>query len=185
MAEGGADELVASDPAEDGFYHAADAQASGAHPARRGAGAVSDIQGRATDTFKRSLDDNGESYFWTHFKALLKKRWRYAIRDRRAMVFQLVIPVRIALPLRFWQLSHSTFSQALALLGGLLLLRVANPGNPPPYVLSTQQFNENNAGVCQGNIIPYAHGNRLSNEGEFICVVIALCGSNAVPCCSC
>jgi ATP-binding cassette subfamily A (ABC1) protein 3 len=45
------------------------------------------------DGYNRAASTTNSGVFWRHFMALLRKRWRYALRDRRAMFFQLLIPV--------------------------------------------------------------------------------------------
>jgi ABC-type multidrug transport system ATPase subunit len=40
-----------------------------------------------------TITGDGKGLFMRHFTALFCKRWRYALRDRRAMCFQLLIPV--------------------------------------------------------------------------------------------
>ena len=74
------------------------------------------------DDYKRPEEGFEESMFFTHFKTLLKKRWNVAKRDKRALVFQLLIPI-------------------LALLAGLLLLKFNPAHNPPAISLSPTNFN--------------------------------------------
>eukprot|EP01138_Halocafeteria_seosinensis_P011391 gb/GECG01011634.1/.p1 GENE.gb/GECG01011634.1/~~gb/GECG01011634.1/.p1 ORF type:complete len:2040 (+),score=216.84 gb/GECG01011634.1/:1-6120(+) len=74
------------------------------------------------DTYKRPEEGFDQSMFFTHFKTLFRKRWNVAKRDKRALVFQLFIPV-------------------LALLAGLLLLKLNPAHNPPEILLSPTKFN--------------------------------------------
>ncbi len=59
----------------------------------------------------------------THFRALFMKRFRFALRDKKAIAFQLVIPIA-------------------ALLVGLILLKTAPIHVPPPRQLSVQPYND-------------------------------------------
>ncbi len=59
----------------------------------------------------------------THFRALFRKRFRYALRDKKAVCFQLVIPI-------------------IALMFGLLLIKTAPIHVPPEAVLSVHPFND-------------------------------------------
>ena len=79
-------------------------------------------EGKWKDDYVRSPDMDSQDFFMIHFKALLLKRFRVALRDKKAMVFQLLIPV-------------------LALLGGLLLLKLNPPLNPPALVLYASGIN--------------------------------------------
>jgi hypothetical protein len=58
----------------------------------------------------------------THFKALFMKRFRFALRDKKAVCFQLVIPI-------------------LALLLGLIFLKTAPIRVPPEAILSVNPYN--------------------------------------------
>ena len=79
-------------------------------------------EGKWKDDYVRDPNMDSQDFFVIHFKALLLKRFRVALRDKKAMVFQLLIPV-------------------LALLGGLLLLKLNPPLNPPALVISASGFN--------------------------------------------
>jgi hypothetical protein len=59
----------------------------------------------------------------THFRALFRKRFRFAKRDKKAICFQLVIPV-------------------IALLIGLGLLKSVNIQSPPAHRLSVADYNK-------------------------------------------
>ena len=74
------------------------------------------------DDYVRGAELDNQDFFWIHFNALILKRMRVALRDRKAMVFQLLIPV-------------------LALLAGLILLKVSPPLNPPALVMSARDLN--------------------------------------------
>ena len=83
--------------------------------------------GRAASTtpgseYHRAAAETG--LFWRHFWALFVKRFLYTSRDKKAWVFQLVIPIA-------------------ALILGLGLLKTATPTSLPAYTLSAQQFNVN------------------------------------------
>jgi ABC-type multidrug transport system ATPase subunit len=65
---------------------------------------------------------DAKGIFWRHFYALFNKRLRYAMRDLRAAIFQLLIPV-------------------LALLAGLLLLKLNPVQLPPPIAFNTSSLN--------------------------------------------
>ena len=79
--------------------------------------------------------------FWRHFFALLRKRALAALRDRRALLCQLAIPV-------------------LAVLGGLLLLRGVSAAALPPRRLDFSDLNAGlppRAGAAAGppNFVPW------------------------------
>ncbi|CAE7902215.1 ABCA1 [Symbiodinium sp. KB8] len=71
------------------------------------------------------------SVFCQHFYALFLKRLRYALRDFRAAVFQLLIPV-------------------LALLAGLLILKLNPTRMPPPITFNTSSLNTNVPSTAAG-----------------------------------
>jgi len=82
------------------------------------------------------------SLFFRHFVALWKKRWHYAIRDRRAILFQLLIPIA-------------------ALSAGLALLHQVTLATWPSFVQSLNLYNqglnaETPGGVWPPNFVPYA-----------------------------
>ncbi|KAL8261643.1 hypothetical protein R6Q59_025692 [Mikania micrantha] len=76
------------------------------------------------------------STFWKHSKALLIKRWISARRDRKTIVFQLLIP-------------------ALFLLIGLLLLELKPHPDQPSIIFTTSNFNPLLTGEGGGGPIPF------------------------------
>ncbi len=97
-------------------------------------------EGKWKDDYVRSADMDGKDFFFIHFKALILKRFRVALRDKKAMVFQLLIPV-------------------LALLGGLLLLKLNPPLNPPALRLSASDLNPTfSQSVPLSSVYPSAAG---------------------------
>ncbi len=74
------------------------------------------------DTYSRSNAAPQSGVFFRHFGALFQKRLRYAMRDKRVLIFQLLIPVA-------------------ALLVGLLLLNSVSLATPPSIPLGLQQYN--------------------------------------------
>lgn len=75
-----------------------------------------------SDSYSRAQAVGSRGFFCRHFTALLCKRWRYALRDRRAMLFQLLIPVA-------------------ALLLGLGLLHQVTTATWPAIPLSISAYN--------------------------------------------
>jgi len=75
-----------------------------------------------SDEYSRAQSVGAGGIFWRHFTALFCKRWRYALRDRRAMLFQLLIPVA-------------------ALLLGLALLHQVTSATWPEVPLSLSAYN--------------------------------------------
>ncbi len=61
----------------------------------------------------------------THFRALFRKRFRYAKRDKKAVCFQLIIPI-------------------MALLVGLILIKTAPIHVSPSRALTVEPFNKVN-----------------------------------------
>jgi hypothetical protein len=84
--------------------------------------------------------DGGWDVFWGHFRALFLKRFRIALRDRRAQVFQVLIPV-------------------LALGAGLALLKTGATSAFPPMPLTLAVYNPKMPGVGAGgkqaNFVPW------------------------------
>nr|XP_043635410.1 ABC transporter A family member 1 [Erigeron canadensis] len=76
------------------------------------------------------------STFWKHSKALLIKRWISARRDRKTIVFQLLIP-------------------ALFLFIGLLLLELKSHPDQPSITFTTSNFNPLLSGEGGGGPIPF------------------------------
>lgn len=74
-----------------------------------------------------------DNIFWSHLFALLRKRWQFALRDRRAIIFQLLIPI-------------------VALSAGLALLHQVSLATWPALELSIQGFNGGQ------NFVPYDAG---------------------------
>lgn len=60
--------------------------------------------------------------FWRHFRALISKRLRYTLRDRRAFWCQFLLPI-------------------LLLFLGLFMLKLAAPADPAPMPLDASHFN--------------------------------------------
>lgn len=76
------------------------------------------------------------STFWKHSKALLIKRWISARRDRKTIVFQLLIP-------------------ALFLFIGLLMLKLKPHPDQPSIIFTTSHFNPLLSGEGGGGPIPF------------------------------
>jgi ATP-binding cassette, subfamily A (ABC1), member 3 len=74
--------------------------------------------GSAADAFERPTG----SLFWRHFRALLIKRWRFAKRDKRAIIFNLLIPIA-------------------ALSAGLALLHQVSMATWPSFAVGMSAFN--------------------------------------------
>ena len=83
----------------------------------------------------------------THFRALFRKRLRYALRDRKAVCFQLVIPI-------------------IALLLGLILLKTAPIHVPPERVLSAAPYNDFGSSRLTLDL-PYWSANADAGDGAF------------------
>lgn len=118
-----------------------------------------DVDESRIDTFVR--DHRAEiGIFWRHFGALFRKRLRYALRDRRAVVFQLLIPV-------------------VALLAGLALLHQVNTATRPAIALGMQAYNPDlpsitgTPGSFPPNYIPYYS----TPEADYMARLISTSGS--------
>ena len=103
----------------------------------------------------------GDSSFARHFFALFAKRSRFAMRDKGALVCQLVIPIA-------------------AVLGGLLLLQGVNARTPPPLHLSLGAFNADLAPAFAGgappNTLPVAFSANSGADAPFLASYIASSG---------
>lgn len=87
----------------------------------------------------------GSSIFWEHSKALLIKRAISARRDRKTVVFQLVIP-------------------AIFLLFGLLLLKLKPHPDQQSVTFTTSNFNPLLGGGGGGGPIPFDLSQAISKE---------------------
>lgn len=76
---------------------------------------------------------------------MFNKRFRFATRDKKAICFQLVIPV-------------------IALLLGLILLKSVNLNSPPSTPLNVHGYNLNN-GVRLNLSLPYWGNDQASGDG--------------------
>uniref|UniRef100_A0A7N0VBS3 ABC transporter domain-containing protein n=1 Tax=Kalanchoe fedtschenkoi TaxID=63787 RepID=A0A7N0VBS3_KALFE len=85
------------------------------------------------------------STFWVHFKALYTKRLIMARRDRKTVVFQLLIP-------------------AVFLLFGLLLLTLKPHPDQKSVTFTTSHFNPLLGGGGGGGPIPFDLSSQISNE---------------------
>ncbi len=103
----------------------------------------------------------------THFRALFQKRFRYALRDRKAVCFQLVIPI-------------------VALLLGLILLKIA-----PIHVAPSRALNVHPYNIVKGTRLPlelpFFSNNMTGANGaptHSVCVCVChcrhVCGSRCV-----
>jgi len=107
------------------------------------------------EEIRREARAESKGVFCKHFYALFMKRLRYAIRDFRAAVFQLLIPV-------------------LALLAGLLLLKLNPTQMPPPIIFNTSSLNAKIPSIAPGTAswatemqVPIYRGSRQSGADMF------------------
>lgn len=89
------------------------------------------------------------STFWKHSKALLIKRWISARRDRKTIVFQLLIP-------------------AIFLFIGLLLLELKPHPDQPSITFTTSNFNPLLSGEGGGGPIPFDLSLPIAQEVSFL-----------------
>jgi ATP-binding cassette, subfamily A (ABC1), member 3 len=92
-----------------------------------------------------------DNIFWSHLFALLRKRWQFALRDRRAIIFQLLIPI-------------------VALSAGLALLHQVSLATLPAIELSLQGFNGGT------NYVPYDDSSPVAEE-----LVLSITNSGFLP----
>ena len=109
----------------------------------------------------------GDSSFARHFVALVAKRSRFAMRDKTALVCQLVIPIA-------------------AVLGGLLLLQGVNANTPPSLRLSLGAFNAGLAPLVPGtlappNVVPVAYSGSSGGDATSLATFLASSGAQTAP----
>ena len=166
-AAAGSAAAAAAGEGGDAASAALDAESAGRAAAAKSLSSGAPLAFDASAEWNRETEP-GDSSFSRHFFALVAKRSRFALRDKGALLCQLVIPIA-------------------AVLGGLLLLQGVNSDTPPPLRLSLGAFNAglppppaaaaaSTTGGAPPNTLPFAFSTTSGSDAPTLAASIAASG---------